>query len=686
MIITDKNKILNFFLEITGNNKNDIEYIKNLIQVYPNVIDLMLSDITPDLSEVKYVKLKRYNALKNKVIQNANILDLNNQLYDAFPIHILKQIRNYFKEETYFNNNYFYNTPVFLSDKEINSYIVSKIKSKPYEFLCNIYGFNFNKVDKLLLDANELTTELWANELKNSLERCISFIQWYLSNCMNGNTIISLETLKIQMLKKFNLIDCIDKFNEAISYKKFTLINNGIMLTSTYLEEKYISDFVKKCKYIKQSYNINVSNYEYLDNFKLTSDQLKTLELLNDNQLVLLNGFAGTGKSSSVKSLINMLEDNNKTYIIMAPTAKAAKTISAYTEKVANTIHYVLCSHFNAFNTHYFEESYSNDSQEDILDYDVIIIDETSMISVNLFSSLLRFIDPNRSKVLLIGDSYQLPSIQSGNLYQDLLNISDIPKVTLEKIFRYEENGLVTVATNMRYGKKYLNQGVKIQSIGESYTFYNCDDIMEMINTALNKYMDLLKDNNIEDIAILTAKNIGNSGTNLINNCIQKIINPINEFDDYISIMIDGQKIKFKENDLVMNTKNMYGIIAEGSESQTLIANGQIGKIKSVNIFDNSLRVKIDDEIYNFTQEDIKNLRLAYCFTIHKSQGSQFKHIIYLTSSEDMFMTNSNLMYVAVTRAQESCHHFGSRYVINYKINEKENLKRNTTLLYQYNN
>ena len=208
-----------------------------------------------------------------------------------------------------------------------------------------------------------------------------------------------------------------------------------------------------------------------------------------------------------------------------------------------------------------------------------------------------------------------------------------------------------------------------------------------MINMALNKYIELLSEgNDIQDIAVLTAKNIGSSGTNLINSCIQRIVNPIEEYDHFISIKVNNQIIRFKENDIVMNIKNNYNAIPIGEANKILIANGQTGKIKSVNIFENTLIVEIDEKEFIFEYKDICNLRLAYCFTIHKSQGSQFKNVIYLITREDMFMTSSNIMYVAVTRAIKKCYQFGARHVINYKIGERENLKRNTSLILQFYN
>lgn len=678
----DKNNLLNFFIEITE-SKSELTYVKNLIKVYPNILDYMINDEIPDLSKTKYTKIKRYTALAEKVKNNIDLLYLNNELYNAFDISLLKKIYIYFLNK--FESNKF--------DINIKSVIIKNIKYSPYDTLCRLSNIAFIKADKILLNAHNKAPEIWNFNLRSSIYRCISFILWYLINNLNGSTFTYINSLKRDMQFKYNISDCLPTFNEAIKDKRFTIIDDKIMLTSSFLEEKNISNYIHKALKCKQNWNIDILKYSNIDNFNLTEDQLKTLQYVNENQLVLLNGYAGSGKSSSIKALINMLEDNDKSYVILAPTAKAAKQISLYTNRLASTIHYRLCKDYPAFDNGIKNESdydiVSNlnkyyEKDLGILDYDIIIIDETSMLSIQLFNMLLKYINPEYNKVLLIGDSYQLPSIQNGNLYQDLLDINEIPKVTLNKIFRYTEDGLINVATNIRLGNKYLSKE-PIQHIGNSYTFYRYESINEMINAALNKYLELINSGYTrEDIAVLTAKNIGSSGTNLINSCIQHIINPITKFDDTISITVGDSKIRFKENDLVMNIKNNYNAMVLGTDEKILLANGQIGVIKSIDEINKKMIVEIEDNKFEFEYPDICNLRLAYCFTIHKSQGSQFKNVIYLTSNEDMFMTNSNLCYVAITRAQENCYHFGDDFVINSKISDKENLKRNTTLVQQF--
>jgi len=679
-------KILQFMLAITKNDKDkrEMHYVKNLIKAYPNILQYMIKDVQPDLTKVTYVKNKRYNYIKKKVLANYDLLELNALLQNAFSFDILTKIKLLYDK-------------IVLPEK-LNEYIVNDLKTKPYDTLCRIKGIGFLRADTILLDADN-KLDFWNHKLILSTFRCTSFLLWYLLYELNGSTYVHMDILKKEMINKYHLDDCIHTLNNSLNDYRIKVVNdNKVMLMSTYLEEQNISAFIHKALSSSNKYNtwdIPVENYKEIDSFTLNDNQLQVLDLICKNQIVTLNGYAGTGKSSSIKALINLLESNGKTYAIVAPTAKAAKTISNYTDRHASTIHYLLCNEAYDFDYHLDENPFNNISNLQNymkvelwpMGYNVIIIDEMSMLSIELFNLLIRYIRSSQTKLLLIGDSYQLPSIQSGNLYHDLLHIDEIPNVSLDEIFRYTESGLINVATNIRLRKSYLSKKL-VQHFGESYSFFECDDVKEMINQSLNLYLELIKDNPIEDVAILTAKNVGQSGTYVLNNLIQSIINPLDKqysaYANEIEIFVDNVKICFRVNDIIMNIKNNYNAIEKGQNEPTLLANGQTGVVKSIGFDGKSMDVEIDNKLFTFNVKDIYNCRLGYAYTIHKSQGSQYKQLIYLTSRADTYMTSSNLMYVAVTRAKDKCYHFGVIDTVNTCIKKQDNYSRNTTLIQQF--
>ena len=669
-----QNNIVNILNFYTSNNKSDSKYIINLVNVYPNVLNLMLNNIIPDLSNVKLVKETRYKTLMKKIQNNRHIIYLCDCLKYTFPLSFLQRLYNSAKglESNKNQNNYQF------IDK-----LIFNLKLNPYKMVKTYLDISFKRLDKILINSYDECPEIWNFNLKISIVRCEAFVEYYLSTQLNGSTFCSINQLYNDMIYKFNLYDCINIFDTAIQNKTlFKILKNksgvykyNIMLAHVYNVELYISNYIKKALNFKientwLDIDKNVNNYRKLDNFELTDIQISLLHKICNNQLVLLNGFAGSGKSSIIKALINMLEDYDKTFLMLAPTGKAAKVLQNYTNRHTQTIHKLLYT----MNEHF----------RNTLDYDIIIIEESSMISISLFYELIDKINIKHTKIIMIGDSYQLPSIDSGNLYQDLLKINEIEKISLNEIFRYKENGLINVSTNIRLGQQYLTNSHEI--IGESYIFTEYKDVYELINNVLNLCVKLNSEN--QEFVVLTPKNIGNTGTYVINSCIQQVINN-NDFNETYTIRTDNQKITFKVNDKVLNIKNDYKAKYYDEYHQIcdgFLVNGDIGVIKDINNFNSTIIVTIDNKDYIFSNDDINNLRLAYCFTIHKSQGSQFDNVIMITTDDDSFMINSNLLYVGVTRAKYKCYHFGSKNVINNKIDEHINLERNTTLCKHFYN
>lgn len=389
------------------------------------------------------------------------------------------------------------------------------------------------------------------------------------------------------------------------------------------------------------------------------------------NPITVLQGFAGTGKSMSVLALINLLNDLKKSALLLAPTGRASKVLQKYTNHSASTIHRGL--HFIPHNEWGYDE-------KNKLPYDIVILDESSMVDVYLFKHLLDAIDFNRTKLLIIGDNAQIPSVSCGNVLHDLLNSNVIPTVYLTRVFRYGEGGLSTVATDIRQGKMTFDCNTKIQQIGDD----NGCVFVQMpperaIDYIIKAYQKLLNNGiPLKDIMFVVAQNKGKYGTQIINNQIQKAINPNTE-----QKIISGDT-EYRIGDPVIQCANDYNSQIYSDEEEmsddkvAFISNGDIGIVSK--IMNNGMVVDFDDFRIYIPREKFINIKLAYAISIHKSQGGQAKYVIAFIPNTHTFMLNSNLLYVAVTRAKEKCYIISDILTFSRAIKKKENFTRQTWL------
>ena len=387
-----------------------------------------------------------------------------------------------------------------------------------------------------------------------------------------------------------------------------------------------------------------------------------------------------------------MCKDNNKTYICLSTTGKAAKVLSEYIGEEAKTIHRGLgYPDFNSYNGWSY-------NLENKLPYDLVIIDEFSMSDVFLFEHVIDAIDFKTTKLILVGDPAQCSSVGAGNLLFDMIESNKIPKVILSKIFRYSEGGLMTVATDVRNGNFYLkNITSKMTTFGKNkdYTFIKSED-KDIIKDTIAIYKKILSKEwqdskgiilNIEDIQVLTAKNVGAYGTVSLNNELQKIANKNYGSDKFFKV---GDTI-FYEGDLVMQQQNNYkaelyinDIMFEddfGEQKKTLIANGETGVILEINKIFQYVILDFSGTQVRYYRNDMQNISLGYVCTSHKSQGSGIKIPIIIEPRSHIFMDTSNLLYVMLTRTKLMCFHLGLPETVNIAIKKRENLKRNTFTL-----
>lgn len=633
---------------LTQNQANEI------YRFYPNIIDLVLNNETDkiDLTKLHGIGEYTFEKIKQKIIDNYMLFDLVAEYGDALSITVMKKLYDKYP-----------------SIEKIRK----ELQNRPYTCLTNISGIGFKKADSILLDMEKNHTIDFKDDLRTSKQRCMACMMYLIKeNEDSGSTKMDIAELRKQLIKlvpkcSHHFVDCI-KSNDNFWYSKDTM---SVALKSTYNIEYKTAEIIKNALKINDKWDIDWKSYQNKGEFPLTDQQLKLLGEVCNNQICIMSGFAGSGKSATTNTLIKMLQDNNKRFTLVASTGRASKVLAAYTNCSASTIH-------RAYG--YQPPDDWKYDEENKLHTDIVICDEFSMVDSFLFLHLLEGIDFNKTKLLVIGDSAQACSVSAGNCLHDMINSKIIPTVELTQIFRYGEGGLMTVATDTRNGKEFLkniNQNFTFFGKNKDYGFKQCSDD-KIISNCVGLYKKLLeKGYSIDDILVLSAQNKGNLGTVIINKELQKIANK-----NYGV----GESITFGETtyyvgDLVMNIANNYRAkiySTEFSDLKTLIANGEMGIIKKIE--NGYALIDFDGVLIQYYKDDFKNIVLGYIISIHKSQGGGAKVVILLTPRAHTFLLSGNLSYVALTRTKERCFHLGDSRLVNSLVHKKDELKRNTFL------
>ena len=650
----------NFLYEILTPNQTD-----TLLEAYPDIVDRIMNNRLDDidLNKTKGIKDYTFNVIKQKVIENFKLADLVEEFRGLFSLSIIKKLYDKY--------------PSVEKIKEV-------IRTEPYECLCRLSGIGFKTADGMLLTLEKESKQCKENgknpilffgfDLKPSYQRAKACVDYILNeNETNGNTYVKVGDLK----KQFEILvpeaianlPLILKGDNDVIFDRESL---SVCRKETYETEKYIAEKIKEGLSINTKWDCDCSQFRRLEGFDLTLDQCKTSEYMCIYNIVMLVGYGGAGKSSSTQAFVNLLKHYNKSFLLLAPTGRAAKVLAGFTGENAMTIHRGLG---------YMPPNDWNFNSEHPLPYDVVIVDEFSMVDIFLFKHLLEAIDFNRTKLLIIGDDAQIPSVGAGNVLYDLLCYKKIPTITLDKVFRYGKGGLSTVATDARTQTEYLDKNKKgMQVFGEdqSYIFMPLQQD-EIVDYTVKLYKTLLtKGYNVEDIAVLSCYNVGDYGVIELNKRLQEAVNPN---PDAKIVFGDSE---FRLNDIVMNYANDYKAVLYNEEflddkNTTFIANGESGMVDKIE--HNSMVSNYDGTLIYYDKGKLKNIRLAYAITTHKSQGGQFKVVILITPRSHTFMLNSNLLYVGISRAKEKCYHLGEIKTVNNALKKKENFDRKTLLL-----
>ena len=656
-----------FLSEILTPNQAKVLY-ENYPDIVQRVKENRLDDI--DFNKLKGIKEYTFGVIKRKIIENFCLADLVVEFQGFLNLSMIKKI--YAK---------------YTSIEKLKE----KLAQDPYKCLCGLAGVGFKTADGILLDmkkASKANIEKgkkpiieFKSDLRTSPERCLSCLLYMLEeNENNGHTKMNLADLRAEMMKLVPA--CANHFVTAVKadeihYNKDTM---DVALSRTYnLEHKIAQTILYVLHTKKDEWDCDIEKYRTVNGSTLSDEQMGAVANVCKYPISILNGAGGTGKSFSTQAVINMLKDHHKTFRLFSPTGKAAKVLADYTKENATTIHRGLG---------YTPMGWGYNQEHKIM-CDIVIIDEFSMVDIQLFKRVIDAVDFNTTKLLLIGDNAQLPSVSCGNLLHDFMETKLIPTTTLTKVFRYGEGGLMKVATDVRFCEPYLTSSMKskMTTFGDNKDYTFVDLPSEVIpQNVVGLYKKLLeKGYSIDDIQVLTAKNVGDCGTIVLNNMIQKVANPNYGSEVFMKV---GDTTYF-EGDLVIQKVNNYKAeldlqhLSEWEKDMysasediptAFIANGETGIVRE--IYKSYCIIEFDGVKYY--RVDMQMISLGYSITIHKSQGSSIKIVILCTPQSHIYMLNSNLLYVGLTRMKEGCYHLGTLNSINQAVKKKANLTRHT--------
>ena len=650
------------------------EQARVMWEAYPDIVQRVIDGKTDDidLSKTCGIKEARFEVIKRKIVENYALAEMVIEFKGLLSMAMIQKL---------------YNT--YSSVKVLKI----KLKEDPYACLTRISGIGFKTADNIALELEKEKVIDFGCDLKTSKQRCLAACIYLLEeNETQGNTRLDLRELRQQIIKLTPA--CADKFVEALKdkyiyYDKDKLV---VALKRTYETELYIATTLIKASLIKTcKWDIDTSKYNLVDGCELSKEQQQVNKLLCNNQVVILAGFAGSGKSYSTQAVLNMCKDSSKTYICLSSTGKAAKVLTEYIGEEAKTVHrglgYPDTESYNGW--HY--------NIENKVPYDLVIIDEFSMVDVYLFEHIIDAIDFTKTKLLLVGDPAQCSSVGAGNALYDMIESNKIPKVILTQIFRYGDGGLMTVATDVRNGKPFLNNNIGTMTTfgkNKDYTFIKSED-KDIIKNVLALYKKLLSKEwqeskelklNVSDIQVLTAKNVGTYGTVALNNELQKIANKNYGSTKFFKV----GDVVFYEGDLAIQNQNNYKaeLYADdmvlddsfGEPMKTLIANGETGVIKEINTQLQYVILDFNGTEVRYYRNDMQNVSLGYAITGHRAQGSGIKIPIIVEPRSHIFFDTSNLLYVMLTRCKLMAFHLALPETVNIVIKKKENLRRNTFL------
>lgn len=522
------------------------------------------------------------------------------------------------------------------------------IESNPYVMAEPEFGGDFTKIDRYALEIG------MDGDDYRRVEAGILFELTH--NLNNGHTFLPADKLvaaAAQLLEQS--AECITESMETLAGEGKIVTDEVLSHRVCYLPELYEAEVYTaerllsmSAKKLRAPANLSrlLKQAQREAGMEFAENQLQAMEMAAQEQVLLLTGGPGTGKTTTLGGILSVFDAMGLTTLLAAPTGRAAKRLSELTGRDASTIHRLLevC-----FSEETGRMSFAHDESEP-LKADVVVVDEASMVDLLLMASLLRAI-PEKCRLILVGDADQLPSVGAGNVFSDLLRANRLATVRLTEIFRQARESLIVMNAHA------VNRGEPpVMSVKNKDFFFirktnpaeAAETIRDLCARRLPQNMGIAP----EDIQVLTPTRKYETGTYALNKILQGALNPAEigkrekKFGDFI----------FREGDRVMQIRNNYDIFwkrVDGFGAGTGIFNGDVGHIQKVDYEQESVTIRFDDReaVYGFDM--LNELEPAYAMTVHKSQGSEYRAVILSALQGAPMLLTRSILYTAITRARE---------------------------------
>ena len=572
--------------------------------------------------------------------------------------------------------------------KALGENTIQKIEENPYILVELVRGVDFKQIDKMALDLGMDYTnpERIANGIKYSLEIVTN----------NGHTCVQKENLMLFVRELLNISeDLIETEFINLRAKEKIVIEEREDIKWVYLYEFYKAEeniaerliILNNAKNIKHISKIDkeLKVLEDKSDITLSEKQIEAIKEINDNNVCIITGGPGTGKTTIIKTVLDLYKTKGKKVALCAPTGRAAKRMEEATGEEAKTLHRLLDI------GKIKEENWIKQSVEyDVapIDADIIIVDEVSMVDIFLMNYFLKAIYLG-TKLVLVGDIDQLPSVGPGSVLKSIIDSKRFATVYLDKIFRQAaKSKIILNAHNVNKGNSFISKDSENSDLKQDFFYINEYNQEKILANILSLSKERLKNYGdydfFKNIQVITPSKKGLIGTKELNKYLQQELNPKTEKRKEKAF---GNVI-FRQGDRIMQIKNNYDIYWEKHKEQfeygSGIFNGEFGTIVDFNEEEKQIQVLYDDDknVW-YSYQDIDQIEHAYAITVHKSQGSEFDVVILPIAASAPMLLTRNLLYTAITRAKKLLIVISSQKIIDRMIQNYDSKKRNTGLEYK---